>query len=81
MIPVKSGPWVILASLIHQVLLPAIGSGVDVKVAERTAIGSSEGFGRQALLLLHMGLVVLLVDCLLAAGALFVVLAVGTFSH
>jgi hypothetical protein len=81
MIPVKSGPWVILASLIHQVFLPAIGSGVDIKMAERAAIGGGEWFGGQALLLLRVRLVGLLVDCFLAARALLVVLAVGALSH
>ena len=41
MIPVKSGPRVIFASLVDQMFLPAIGAGVDVQMAKRAPVGSS----------------------------------------
>lgn len=50
-------------------------------MAEGTPIGRSEWLGRQALLFLRVCLVTLLVDCLLAAGAFLVVLAIGTLAH
>jgi hypothetical protein len=50
-------------------------------MAEGTPVGRSEWLGRQALLLFRMGLVALLVDGLLAAGALLIILAIGTLAH
>jgi hypothetical protein len=62
-------------------LLPSVGTWVDVQMAQRASVGRSQWFSRQALLLLNMRLVDLLLHRLLAPGALLVVLAILALSH
>lgn len=80
MIPVKSCTRVVLASLVDQMLLPAIYSRIYVQMAQRAPVGSSKRLGGKAFLLLSVGFVRFLVDCFFAPWAFLVVFAVGALS-
>ena len=55
---------------------PAVFSGVNVQVAKGTSIGSCQRLSRYTLLLLHMGFVVSLVNCLLTSWTFLIVFTV-----
>lgn len=65
------GSLVVRTLVDGQVLLPPVLSGGYICVAERTPVGGSFGLGRNAGHVLRVTLVVVLMDRLLAPGALF----------